>query len=308
MEESWEPIHRFRDDIHGVAVCTRLQLIVTAKGDTVLEIRRVCGEFDDGLEEAPRRMELVGKISCLSFFIPPGGGGLDADTPLLLVSNLGKNAVHVVDVASTTHKMDLAPPGKLYFPRGVAGNMGSRGPSSLIAVSQSDPFFHGVSLFAWSSSSRAWGVVRLIVFRGTLFHPGGLRFTGDGTTLCVADAYCNCLRLFDSGSGEYVVSLPTSKSPKDAEEVEDGWMVLCRRSSKAVLEFVKSDGSVRRALSEFEVWSEGKVSLARIPGVGIAVNCRDGVTVYASASVAAMLRMAPIRVAWMVAVARAILF
>jgi hypothetical protein len=63
-------------------------------------------------------------------FTPPTRSPSSSARPLLLVSDAGANAVHLVDVVGRTHEGYLASPGSIVGPRGVAAS----GTSPLVAV------------------------------------------------------------------------------------------------------------------------------------------------------------------------------
>ena len=115
--------------------------------------------------------------------------------PLLLVTDAGHDAVHGVDVVGRTHAGYVAAPGSIAGPRGVAAS----GASPLVAVSawkKSDSGDHVVVVYRGSHGGAAWEAVRVIggglrgpgSGDGQLNVPYGLRFSGDGSTVRVADA------------------------------------------------------------------------------------------------------------------------
>ena len=308
-DEPWLPLYEWPDSFGSwrccaLAVCAELGLMVTCKEPATLEIWSLASLMgDQGTKAVPCCMDLDGDILSLAFFNPPNSG---TGMPLLLVSNYFGNAVHILDVVSRTQLGHLAPPGTILSPRGVAAAVGVRQPCSCVAVSQCGQAVSAVSLYEWSADTNDWGVLRVIGV-GTLYSPRGLRFSACGTMLCVADTYRNCLRLFRASDGQLVKSLPTSDYPMDLEEVEGGWMV--GGCGHRALELVQCTGpESRRTLvlsAEYSSATALATALAVVPGFGVAVNHWDAVAVYASASVAAMTKMAPCRVAWMVVTARA---
>ena len=95
-------------------------------------LARVCTLGGKG-SPAPMRFDFfysgIG-VSYLAFTPPPPGSG--TDTPhLLLVSDWGHDAVHIVDVVSRTHVGYVAAPRTIAGPCGVAAS----GAASLVAIS-----------------------------------------------------------------------------------------------------------------------------------------------------------------------------
>jgi hypothetical protein len=103
------------------------------------------------------------------------------------------------------------------------------------------------------------------------------------------------------------------------EEVEGGWLVACYNSHtvKFVSDGVGGAGGRRPSLGKAgggygigdgDFW--GPTALAVVPGLGLVVRelCNGGrVQVFATPDAIAMAAMSPCRVAWMAAVARAVL-
>ena len=72
---------------------------------------------------------------------------------------------------------------------------------------------------------------------GRLKMPFGLRFSGDGSGLCVADSWNLRASVFRVADGEFVRHISTLlHGPYDVEEVEGGWLVACEGSH--TVEFV----------------------------------------------------------------------
>jgi hypothetical protein len=168
----------------------------------------------------------------------------------------------------------------------------------------------------------AWEAVRVIGggfgapgFRdGQLYRPRGLRFSGDGSALCVADFHNDRVSVFRVGDGGFVRHIATWLSGAyGVEEVEGGWLVACLYSH--TVEFV-SDGVGRPSLpvgkagggrgrGDGEFWFPS--ALAVVAGLGLVVR-EDGnsrLQVFATPDTIAMAGMSNFRVAWMVAVVRA---
>jgi hypothetical protein len=240
-----------------------------------------------------------------------------ATSRLLLLTDAGHGAVHVIDVAGRVHAGFVAAPGTIAGPRGVA----ARG--SLVAVSawkKRDSGDHVVRVF--EGSGAMWTVVRVVAggfggpggVDGQLEVPFGLRFTGDGTGLVVADRgneRVSVFRVEDGSFVRYVAMGP--RAPRDVEECEGGWLVARSHPSHSI-QFVSGSGDgggVGRARLGKVGSGDGELSwpsaLALVPGQGLVV--RDGakggrLQLLASPDANAMASMSAARVAWMVAVAR----
>ena len=125
----------------------------------------------------------------------------------------------------------------------------------------------------------------------------------------MADRGNNRVSLFRVANGAFVRHLATGlRGSCDVEEVEGGWAVAC--ASSHTVEFVGGDG---RSCVEKAGGGDGEfanpAALALVPGLGLVVREYYGrrLQVFSTPDMMAMRRMAPIRVAWMVAAARAIL-
>jgi hypothetical protein len=257
-------------------------------------------------------------------FTPPTNtttsGSSTSSRPLLLVTDHGHDAVHVVDVVGRSHAGYLASPGSIAGPRGVAAS----GASPLVAVSawkKGDSGDHVVVVYRGSGA--VWEAVLVIgggfggpgSLDGQLFMPSGLRFCRDGATVCVADQCNNRVSVFRVGDGVFVRHMATGiVFPMDVEEVEGGWLVACDNSHS--VEFVgdgaSDDGgdgpSCLGGTEEGDGFSS-PASLAIVPGVGLVVREFSGarLQVFATPDTIAMTSMSHVRVAWMEAVARAVL-
>jgi hypothetical protein len=209
--------------------------------------------------------------------------------PLLLVTDAGADAVHLVDVVGRTHAGYVAFPGSIAGPRGVAAS----GTSPLVAVSawkEARSGDHVVVVYRGSHGGVVWEAVRVI--RGGLGGPGsrdgklsrpiGLRFSRDGTVFCVADSGNRRASVFRVGDGGLVWHVATGLSdPRDVEEVEGGWLVACWDSH--TVEYVGNggggDGGGRPSLGKAGGGSgsgdgefHGPIALAVVPGLGLVVR------------------------------------
>ena len=147
---------------------------------------------------------------------------------LLVVTDAGNHAVHVIDVAGRVHVGYVAAPGTIDGPRGVA----ARG--SLVAVSVWAAVYtgdHVVRVFEGSGAS--WTAVRVVAggfggpgdADGQLKSPIGLRFTADGSALVVAERRGGRVSLFRVEDGSFVRHVATGLPALfDVEECEGGWL------------------------------------------------------------------------------------
>jgi hypothetical protein len=219
----------------------------------------------------------------MQFKFSPHGGWLaftgPATSRLLLLTDAGHDAVHVIDVAGRVHVGYVAAPGTIAGPQGVA----ARG--SLVAVSacqKYDSSDHVVRLFEGSGAS--WSEVRVVAgglggrgsAHGQLCYPQGLRFTGDGKGLVVADSGNFRVSVFRVEDGSFVRHVATGlKTPLDVEECEGGWLVAC--SASHTIEFVGGGGVGRARLGKFGS-GDGEFSspsaLTLVPDLGLVVRDR----------------------------------
>jgi hypothetical protein len=224
-----------------------------------------------------------------------------AAMPLLLVSDAGHRAVHLVDVVHHRHVGYVVAPGSKIGPRGVAANACG----SLVAVSAwgADDSAYGDEVHLFKGGDCAW-TPTCVVQVGHNAHPSGLRFSSDGGTLCVAagTGYWS-VALFSVGK-DHQVQLLSRRSedlgcPVDVETVEGfdgGWIVACNGSHRRDLGrffgdpsptadalyfcwWVEEEGASRRLQSLMRAvaldgdWLPSKLSaLAHVPGVGLVVR------------------------------------
>jgi hypothetical protein len=225
-------------------------------------------------------------------FTPPAAattttsGTSSSARPLLLVTDAGHDAVHLVDVVGRTHEGYLASPGTIAGPRGVAAS----GAPPLVAVSAWKERHSGDHVVVvYRGSGAVWEAVRVIgggfggpgSRDGQLSMPFGLRFSGDGTGICVADCINHRASVFRVGDGGFVRHMATGLSyPVDVEEVEGGWLVACVGSHTVefVCDGVGGDGGGRPSLDKAgggsgsgdgEFWAP--TALAVVPGLGLVV-------------------------------------
>jgi hypothetical protein len=315
----------------GMAVCPTLGLLVTSstKGNTLSVftlpdtgassgagagcLALVCTLGGVG-SAAPMRFRFpdsVGDSGWMAFTGPP-------TARLLLVTDAGHDAVHVIDVACRLHAGYVAAPGTIAGPRGVA----ARG--SLVAVTSwksRGSGDHVVRVFEGSGAT--WTPVRVLAggfgrpgrAAGQLRSPYGLRFTSDGTGLVVADGGNDRVSLFRVEDGSFVRHVAVGLDrPIDVEECESGWLVV--RFPVHTIEFV--DGGVDGGVARVGRASLGKygtgdgvfccpLALALVPGLGLVVRELGNygrLQFFATPDTIAMASMSASRVGWMVAVAR----
>jgi hypothetical protein len=287
----------------GLAACPTLGLLVTSNRDnntlSVFSLRRSgegagAGAGAGAVAGAGLALEYtLGGASSrapLQFkFLDNAAGGISgwmaftgpATSRLLLLTDAGHDAVHVIDVAGRAHVGYVAAPGTIAGPRGVA----ERG--SLVAVSTwrgYDSGEHVVWLF--KGSGTMWTAVRVVAggFRGPgsaggqLYRPYGLRFTADGTGLAVADYWNDRVSVFCAEDGSFVQHVATGLSfPHDVEECEGGWLVACFGSN--TIELVSGNdmdhggGGAKmgkRGSGDGDFY--GPSALAWVPGLGLVVR------------------------------------
>jgi hypothetical protein len=200
-----------------------------------------------------------------------------ATSRLLLLTDAGHDAVHVIDVAGRVHAGYVAAPGTIAGPRGVA----ARG--SLVAVSAWKDEYSGEHVVrVFEGSGALWTAVRVVAggfggpgsADGQLNNPYGLRFTGDGTGLAVADWYNARVSVFRVEDGSFVRHVATGlRGPWDVEECEGGWLVAWAGSN--IIEFVGGGGLGGARLGK-EGSGDGELitpsALALVPGLGLVVR------------------------------------
>ena len=241
-----------------------------------------------------------------------------ATSRLLLVADHGHDAVHVIDVAGRVHAGYVAAPGTIAGPQGVA----ARG--SLVAVSAWGKGGSGdrrvVRVF--EGSGAVWTAIRELGggfggpgwVDGQLCRPYGLRFTGDGTGLAVADYGNHRVSVFRVEDWSFARHVATGLSyPWDVEECEGGWLVACINSH--TIQFVGGGdvggGVVVRARLGKKGSGDGELdlpsALALVPSLGLVVREYGNggrLQLFATPDAIAMSSMSAARVGWMVAVAR----
>lgn len=138
-------------------------------------------------------------------YYPSGYMAFATDHHLLVLTDVGHGAVHVIDVVAKIHVGLVAAPGTIAGPRGVAAK------GSLVAVSAWSDLGHGEHVVrVYEGAGAAWALVRVLAGRigredGVLSGPAGLRFTADGTGLVVADSFNNRVSRMDLSSATWAL-------------------------------------------------------------------------------------------------------
>jgi hypothetical protein len=308
----------------GMALCPSLGLVVTydlgrlfvwelpnsGTGSTLRQLHRRGEASCNGLTFV-RIVKLGDDTSpCCLAFTPPSH--CTQSGPLLLVSAFHVGAVYVVDVVRGAHVGYLAERWSIQGPRGVAAS----GAAPLAAVSA---WWSGL-VHLYQGYGLVWEPVRVVgagfdgpgAGNGRLDKPFGVRFSRDGSSICVADRGNNRVCMFRVGDGGFVRHMATGLSrPNDVEEVEGGWLVACRGSN--LVEFVP-DGGIGGigGQNSFLGGASGRgfrapTALAVVPGLGLVVCDEECVQVFVSPDAIAMEGMSVVRVGWMVGVARGML-
>jgi hypothetical protein len=325
----WNPFRKFRTWTGygvGLAACPSLGLLVTSEKDyNTLSVWGMPegGVCDDGGLRLMFTLGGAGSVGPMQFKFDGMMTGHMAFTPtistrpLLVVTDYGHDAVHIVDVVDSIHVGYVASPGSSCGPRGVAASE----TLPLVAVSTCkhvDSGDHVVTLY--KGNGVVWEVERIIgggfgrpgPRDGQMRRPNGLRFSRDGCVVCVADWYNNRASMFRVDNGEFVRHLATSLGgPMDVEEMEGGWLVACAYPSHNVVFVDNGTGGGRRTLGRYGTF-DGEFcypqALATVPGLGLVVRDTERVQVFSTPDTIAMLtNMSVIRSAWMCAVARSVL-
>jgi len=240
---------------------------------------------------APMEFEFYNGSGYMAF--TDGCGGVStANRRLLLVTDGGHDAVHVIDVVHGTHVGYVAAPGTIMSPCGVAAR------KSLAAVSCCETVSERVvRVFEGGSGSGTWTAVRTIAVGAA-----GLRFTADGLGLVVAENYDSCVSMYCAKDGSLLrhLAFMPEVHPVDVEELEgDGGMragwVVC--GWKGLVAFSGTNEKAKRRDLGFNC-----STLATAPGLGLlVVRCETGVQFFATPDAVAMAGMSSCKVAWMVA-------
>lgn len=305
----------------GMALCPTLALLVTSSLHDALHVFALPTSLASSTS-LNTRFELLyllgGAFSSapmkFKFRTVPSSGWMAFTGPgayrLLVVTDAGHKAVHVIDVVSRAHVGYVSAPGTIDNPRGVASH------GSLVAVSTCG--FRG-QVRVYEGSGASWAPVRVLADNsaGTLDAGDrlkmlcGLRFTADGLGLVVADnnGSVNMFRMKDGAFARH--GAPTvmpigAGGSFDVEECEGGWLVAGAGS----IEFVSDGGATKTAISQHDGQFCTPTAVAIIPGLGFAIReygYNGRLQLFATPDVMAMAVMSPCRVAWMTGVNRGVL-
>ena len=130
-------------------------------------------------------------------FTPFSGG---PTSRLLLVTDAGHDAVHVIDIVRRVHVGHVAVPGAIAGPRGVACRGFLAAVSSWVPAASSS----GSRVHLFEGSGHCWEPLFVVDNDGPgpraadrmLWEPSGLRFNHDCTELAVTDVSANRVSLF----------------------------------------------------------------------------------------------------------------
>ena len=238
---------------------------------------------------------------------------------MLLVTDCGQRAVHIINIPERAHAGYVASPGTIVEPRGLGVGRGG----TMVAVSAWKRYEEGndfIYLFHRRGVSN-WDVVRTVeAVDGPPTRPMGLNFARDGASVCVTHMRSGSVTRFSVEDGQPLPAVAASlPQPTDVVEVEEGFVVACSKTSCVDLVH-RQHSTCRRLYSGFgdfrnENWSCS--CLTQVPGAGVLVRdlggntskrCGQGfVKVLSNWDAIAMRFMRAARTAWMIAVVRAIL-
>ena len=261
----------------GMATCARLGVTAISRPSSV-------GLYPLPPDGEASRLATIGGDPFLFDFKGTGGwsgmlaftnSGIETEPPLLLVTDHGHDAVHLIDVVSLRHMGFVGGLGKVPGPRGVAAGC------CVVAVSCWKEVHcgqHVVLLF--EGRGDAWTLLRTVGSgtgtRDGQFHmPYGLRFTGDGgSSVAVADCLNDRVSLFRFTDGTFMSHVATGvKNPLDVEEHAGGWLVACAGCN--TVEFVEASpgaGQTRVVLGRHGPGIgqyDGPATLALVPCFGL---------------------------------------
>jgi hypothetical protein len=274
----------------GIAASQDLGLLVVSctatAGHDVLLVFALPDDIARGGGDGVRELEHVGTLGGVapmkfkfrfggfpSVFFDTSGhmAFMDCSRRLLVVSDAGHGAVHVIDVAEQQHVGYVAAPGSIVGPRGVATKGSSVAVSSWYHSDSGDHMVH-----VYEGTGATWTPQRTIAggFRGPgpaagqLWMPNGLRFSADGLHLAVADCINGRVSVFCTRDGSFKQNIETSyRQPDDIVECGNGEWLVCHRDRVCVA------GSKLESASagSFYVGSFSS-ALALVPGLGLMIR------------------------------------
>ena len=277
-----------------MAACLMLKLLVTASGRDKLTVFALPDSLIDKSGALARIRTIIDpmmKDTCWLAFTGPS-----AATRLLLVTDVGNDAVHVIDVVHGKHVGYVAVPGSIPKPRGVA----AQGTKVAVSMWSWEEVINGVCVYegegtTWTLTCRA--------HLGWLTYPQGLRFSADGTGLVVtrvsAEVSKGTVSLFRVKDLSFVQHLVTGlHGAVDVEECEGGeWAVACWSSH--TVEFVVGGSHL-----DGNFWCP--TALANLPGFALVVRHRNGgeLRLFSTVDAIAMSAMSVMKTTWMATVVR----
>ena len=233
--------------------------------------------------------------------------GAATATRLLLVTDAGNEAVHVIDVVHGAHVGYVAAPGSIAGPRGVAAWGTKVAVSAHLAVG-------GCSFVQlYEGTGASWTIGRLIISAHVL-HPCGVRFTDDGKELAVAAdsglGFRGGVSLLRTDDGAFVRHVVTGLAyvPADVEDcVDNGWAVVDWRGHRIPFVGGASDQGFLGAPGSGHGELIFPSAVAFVPGLGLIVREYGNggrVQLFATPDAVAMAAMSVMRTTWMATVAR----
>jgi len=205
----------------------------------------------------------------LAFSVPS-----DLSRPLVVLSDAGHDAVHLLDVLDKRHLGYVATPKSISGPRGVATTRGMVAVSSWMSDDSGE---HVVHIFVGGGS--CWTRARVLgsgcgAYDSQMDRPYGLRFSSNGTHIAVADCGNGRVGLFRVHDSSFVGYIARKLAgPRDVEECKDGWLITCLDSNS--VEHVPSGHGSRSVLGRGggpgqELRSPSCVTIVR--GLGLVVK------------------------------------
>jgi len=282
--------------------------------------------------EFPRWADHAKPLSVFNFWTGMGDSGALAFTedgpPLLLVTDHGNDAVHVLDPAHGSHQGHLVPPGTIVAPRGVSTQ------GSMVAVSfwkTRHPLGDsGVALFQRSgerSWTQLWSVTPDPLREWYKFHcPNNVRISRDGKHIAVCfDEGLGSVLLLSTRNGGAVDYLSAQLGDVwDMDECHNGWLVSHQGTYfvRPSVYFVgaQDHGKDERELAQASLPATSApgpaqftlgdaCALVLVPGLGLVARpTRLGTQLglYTTPDLVAMGAMSDLRVAWITVVVRGV--
>jgi hypothetical protein len=269
----------------GVVGSTTLGLLVTSNkdNDTLLVYNLpkgpgggldLAGTLGGPASSAPMQFKFSDEAYNGSGYLALTASNGSASSPLLLlVTDAGNDAVHVIDVVAKVHVGYVAAPGSITRPRGVAAH------GAMVAITSWKELFSGDhAVHVYEGGGATWAPLRVIAggygspgdMDGQLNAPYGVRFGDDGGEVVVADWFNDRVTIFRTGNGTFVRHAATGVgAPFDVEECEGGWLVAC--TSSDTVEFVGGDGRGKATLGTSGEFGSPS-GLALVPGLGLVVR------------------------------------